>query len=240
MVSYDKAKGAPSVARIGTPTLSDVKLDGKDKTSPCAQYARPHYQVGKRLFDIVVSVVALVALSPIFLIVSILVLFSGGFPIVYKQTRVGRNGKLFKIYKFRTMVKNAEEVLRDRPELLEEYRRTYKIANDPRVSRIGHVLRMSTLDELPQLFNVIRGDMSLVGPRPVVPPELEKFGEDQNIYLYMKPGCAGLWQCSGRSDLTYEERIRFDLLYCRKASLRYDFLILCRTFLAILLQRGAA
>jgi len=210
------------------------------KITPCAQYARPHYQLGKRIFDLVMATIGLIVLSPIFIGVYLLILFTGGFPVVYRQTRVGRNGKHFAIYKFRTMVRNAEQILRDRPELMEEYLRTYKIANDPRISKLGHFLRSTTLDELPQLFNVLKGEMSLVGPRPVVPPELEKFGEDQDIYLYMKPGCAGLWQCSGRSDLSYEERVRLDLMYCKKASLRYDFRILCRTLLAIALRRGAA
>ena len=245
MLSYERAKGVQQVAAVVAPDIAsdritDQTVSETSNNTPCAQYARPHYQVGKRIFDIVAASIVLVLLFPVFLAVSIAIFLSGGFPIIYRQVRVGRNGKHFKIYKFRTMIKNAEAVLKDRPELMEEYRRTYKIVNDPRVSKLGHFLRSTTLDELPQLFNVLKGDMSLVGPRPVVPPELEKFGDDQAIYLYMKPGCAGLWQCSGRSDLSYEERVRLDLMYCRKASLRYDFKILCRTFLAIILRRGAA
>ncbi|MFI5387178.1 MAG: sugar transferase [Fimbriimonadales bacterium] len=245
MLSYDGAKSVPQAATVVAPghardTMVDLAVKDTSERTPCEQYARPHYQAGKRLFDLVVSILALIVLCPLFLIISIAILATGGLPIVYRQTRVGRNGKHFKIFKFRTMVENAEEILKDRPELMEEYQRTYKITNDPRVSRLGHILRSWTLDELPQLFNVIQGDMSLVGPRPVVPPELQKFGPDQGIYLYMKPGCAGLWQCSGRSDLTYDERVRLDLMYCKKASLRYDFRILCRTFLAIILRRGAA
>jgi exopolysaccharide production protein ExoY len=245
MAFYDGANRAPHSASVAAPTRApeltiDTPMAEASKKGPCAQYARPFYQVGKRIFDLVVTLIALVLLFPIFLIVSILVVATSGFPAVYRQTRVGRHGKHFKIYKFRSMVKNADEILRSRPELMEEYKRTYKIVNDPRISRIGGFLRKSTLDELPQLFNVLKGEMSLVGPRPVVPPELEMFGEDKDIYLFMKPGCAGLWQCSGRSDLSYEERIRLDLMYCRKASLRYDFRILCRTFLAIIMRRGAA
>ncbi|HTQ09650.1 MAG TPA: sugar transferase, partial [Fimbriimonadaceae bacterium] len=229
MVSYDKANKPPLGPAVISPNPSGKTIE---KPAPvkggvlCAQYARPHYQVGKRLFDITVATLALLVLSPIFIGVYLVILLTGGFPVVYKQTRVGRNGKHFQILKFRTMVRNAEQILRDRPELMEEYLRTYKIANDPRISGLGHFLRSSTLDELPQLINVIKGEMSLVGPRPVVPPELEKFGDDQGIYLYMKPGCAGLWQCSGRSDLSYEERVRLDLVYCKRASLRYDFMIL--------------
>jgi undecaprenyl-phosphate galactose phosphotransferase len=120
-----------------------------------------------------------------------------------------------------------------------EYQRYYKIHDDPRVSRLGRFLRATTLDELPQLYNVLRGDMSLVGPRPIVEPELEKYGASKSLYLAMKPGCAGLWQCSGRSDTSYENRVRLDEEYYRRASLPYDVAVLIRTLIAIVLRRGA-
>lgn len=245
MVSFDKAQAANSArADASTREITEeniLELPLPEVTSEFrAQYSRPHYIFGKRLFDLIVAITALIVLFPVFVIVSILVVATSGFPAVYRQTRVGKGGKLFKIYKFRSMVKNADEILKSHPELMEEYRRTYKIANDPRISKVGHFLRSTTLDELPQLFNVIKGEMSIVGPRPIVPPELEKYGDHKHIYLYMKPGCAGLWQCSGRSDLTYDERVRLDLKYCREASLRYDLRILGRTFLAVVRRRGAA
>src|SRR5579862_2204930 len=138
MLSYERAKGVQQVAAVVAPDIAsdritDQTVSETSNNTPCAQYARPHYQVGKRIFDIVAASIVLVLLFPVFLAVSIAIFLSGGFPIIYRQVRVGRNGKHFKIYKFRTMIKNAEAVLKDRPELMEEYRRTYKIVNDPRV-----------------------------------------------------------------------------------------------------------
>lgn len=243
MVSFDKAQAAKR-ARADASTreitegniveLPEVAREFK------VQYSRPFYTFAKRVFDLIVAIMALIVLFPVFVIVSILVVATSGFPAVYRQTRIGEGGRLFKIFKFRSMVKNADEILASRPDLMEEYQRTYKIANDPRISKVGHFLRSTTLDELPQLFNVVKGEMSIVGPRPIVPNELEKYGDHKYVYLHMKPGCAGLWQCSGRSDLSYPERVELDLEYCRRASLRYDLRIMGRTLLAVLKRRGAA
>lgn len=202
-------------------------------------YHRPLFRVSKRLFDFVVSLVLLVLLLPLFAVVALVIIVSDGAPVTFKQKRVGMNGRPFHLYKFRSMVRNADEILRSRPELMEEYKKHYKIKDDPRISPVGHFLRSTTLDELPQLFNVLRGEMSLVGPRPIVEPELAKFGDAQEIYLAMKPGCAGLWQCSGRSDTTYEERVAYESEYYAKASPVFDLLILWRTFWAVILRRGA-
>ncbi len=189
--------------------------------------------------DIVFGCVALVVLSPVFALVALAIVLTGGFPVIFKQKRVGKDGKEFYIYKFRTMVKNAEEILRSRPDLMEEYQKTYKITHDPRISKVGRVLRKTSLDELPQLWNVVLGNMSLVGPRPIVPKELEKYGDMAWAYLLMKPGCAGLWQCSGRSDISYQERVQLDLEYYRRAGLRYDSWVILRTVFDILRCRGA-
>ena len=207
---------------------------------PVHRHHRLSYQIPKRAFDVVFSIGALLILSPIFALIGLVIAASDGWPTIFRQNRLGKNGRLFHIYKFRTMVKNAEEVLRARPELWKEYQETYKIKEDPRISRLGHFLRSTTLDELPQLFNVLKGEMSIVGPRPIVQAELEKFGDAQGIYLAMKPGCAGLWACSGRSDTTYEERVALESEYFEKASLWFDFQIVMRTMLAVLLRRGAA
>lgn len=203
------------------------------------RYQQPFYRAFKRTFDLVASAVLIVLLLPVFLIVAAAIAIQDGFPVIFRQPRIGMGGKVFTIYKFRTMVKNAEEVLRAHPELMEEYRRTYKIENDPRISKLGNFLRRTTLDELPQLINVFRGDMSLVGPRPIVQPELEKYGDCKHLYLAMWPGCAGLWQCSGRSDTSYAERVAMDEEYYRHSSLRYDMGILYKTLLAIVTRRGA-
>ena len=203
------------------------------------RYHRGGYIVAKRAMDIIFGCLALVVLSPIFALVALAIVLTDGFPVIFKQKRVGKDGKEFNIYKFRTMVKNAEEILRSRPDLMEEYQKTYKITHDPRISKVGRVLRKTSLDELPQLWNVVLGNMSLVGPRPIVPKELEKYGDMAWAYLLMKPGCAGLWQCSGRSDISYNERVQLDLEYYRRAGLRYDSWVILRTVFDILRCRGA-
>lgn len=216
-----------------SPTLEELAHDST------IRYHHPFYRAVKRSFDLAASVTAMIVLAPLFLVVAAAVAIDDGFPIFFRQKRIGMNGKTFHIIKFRTMVRNAEEILRAHPELMEEYKRTYKIHNDPRISKLGHFLRSTTLDELPQLMNVLKGEMSLVGPRPIVEPELEKYGECKHLYLAMKPGCAGLWQCSGRSETTYEERVAMDEEYYRRSSLRYDVGILLRTLKAVLKRRGA-
>jgi len=211
-----------------------------DRELPTSKrYHRNHYHVVKRWFDFFAALVALIVLFPVFLVVSILVAMSSGFPVTFKQKRVGYRGKPFYIYKFRTMVRNAEEILKARPELMEEYRKNFKIENDPRISKIGNILRKTSLDELPQFINVLKGDMSLVGPRPIVIPELEKYGEHQDMYMSMRPGCTGLWQCGGRSATTYEERVALDKEYFERAGLRFDLYIILKTIGAIFTGRGA-
>jgi len=200
---------------------------------------RRAYLVAKRVFDVLLAAVSMVVFCPVFFVIALGVAIQDGFPIFFYQTRVGKDGKPFTIIKFRTMCRDAEARLDREPALRAEYERTFKIHHDPRVSKFGHFLRTRTLDELPQFINILRGDMSFVGPRPVVEAELDKYGDSKQIYLAMKPGCAGLWQCSGRSGTSYEERISMDREYYMRSSIRYDLSILWRTFLAILLRRGA-
>jgi len=220
-----------------TTAVDDAAL--REELPLSLRYHRRGYIAAKRAMDIVLGSAALVALFPVFLLVSAAIVATDGFPVVFKQKRVGKDGKEFFIYKFRTMVKNSEEILRSRPDLMEEYQRTYKITNDPRISKIGRILRKTSLDELPQLLNVVAGEMSLVGPRPIVPKELEKYGDMAWAYLLMKPGCAGLWQCSGRSDISYAERVNLDITYYEKADLRYDSWVIMRTIFEIFRMRGA-
>jgi exopolysaccharide production protein ExoY len=230
--------GADQAQAAVTSTSHAQRLIGGERTSGLRYHGR-RYQFAKRILDIVLSAAALFVLFPLFLAISIILLFVDGFPVVFRQTRIGKDGRLFEIHKFRTMVKNAEEVLRARPDLWEEYRITYKIQNDPRISKFGHFLRKSSLDELPQLFNVLIGDMTLVGPRPIVEPEIDMYGDQRSVYLAMKPGCAGLWQCMGRSATTYEERVELDREYYENASVWFDLVILSRTVLAICTGSGA-
>jgi len=218
--------------QIGTKACNS--LDG---VSP--RYPRLPYQITKRVFDIGSSAVAIVVLSPVFLVITAIIAITEGFPVVFKQQRVGKNGKLFSIYKFRTMVRNADAVLKQNPALWAEFQKHYKLENDPRISKIGSFLRRSTLDELPQLFNVLGGSMSVVGPRPIVEPELAKYGDNQDLYLAMKPGCAGLWQCSGRSNTSYAERVALDRDYYIRAGLRCDLWVIFKTLAAVFTGKGA-
>lgn len=199
-------------------------------------------QLLKRLLDIVGSASLLALLSPLFVYFAWRVSRDGGKPF-FGHTRVGQNGKPFDCYKFRSMVVNAKEelqnLLANDPEARAEWARDFKLKNDPRVSKIGAFLRKTSLDELPQLWNVLKGEMSLVGPRPLIEAELERYGEDVGYYLTARPGMTGLWQVSGRSDTSYVSRVHFDAWYARNWSLWYDFVILVRTIGVVLKQEGA-
>jgi exopolysaccharide production protein ExoY len=196
----------------------------------------------KRIFDIIVSLALLVLALPMFSLISVLLLCFGG-TVFYGHQRIGAGGKQFKCLKFRTMVQNGDQVLaatlaKD-PVARIEWETKRKLVNDPRVTRIGRVLRKTSLDELPQLINVLRGDMSLVGPRPIVREEQTKYGDDLAYYLAVRPGITGLWQVSGRSNTTFEHRVALDRSYVERWSLRDDFMILLRTIPALLAGDGA-
>ncbi|WP_246704230.1 sugar transferase [Rhizobium sp. P38BS-XIX] len=196
----------------------------------------------KRIVDILISGTGLLFLAPALAVIAIALLLVDGRPIIYRHTRIGRDGRPFNCLKFRTMRKDADRQLADllaRDEARrQEWVSTQKLTNDPRVHWLGKYLRMSSADELPQLLNVQRGDMSLVGPRPVVAAELERYGPDLYCYLGLRPGITGLWQVSRRADTTYEERIQFDLDYFHSRSLRTDISILVKTVGVVLLARN--
>ncbi len=198
----------------------------------------------KRAVDIVISSVALVALTPIILMIAALIYVSMGRPIFFAHERVGYNRIPFRCYKFRSMVSNSKEVLArhlaENPEAAREWADTRKLKDDPRVTSLGRFLRKSSLDELPQLFNIVKGDMSCVGPRPVVSDELEKYGCSDRDYMNARPGLTGLWQVSGRSSTSYISRVCLDRIYCRRWSLNMDFLILFKTIPAVLKFRDSA
>ena len=198
----------------------------------------------KRMVDVVVAGLALVLAAPIMLIVAAAIYLTMGGPVMFAQRRVGWGGKHFDCLKFRTMVKDSDAVLKHylatNPEAAREWYATCKLADDPRVTSLGHLLRKSSLDELPQLINILRGDMSCVGPRPVVPTEIEKYGEHQDAYLASLPGLTGSWQCSGRSTLDYADRVALDVAYARNWSLALDFNIMLRTVPALLRFRQSA
>ena len=198
----------------------------------------------KRLVDLGVSLVAILLLIPILLIIGLLIkVFTGG-PVIFAHTRIGRGGDTFRCYKFRTMTDDAEQrlqkYLNDNPEALREWRATRKLKNDPRTTWLGDVLRKSSLDELPQLINVIRGDMSLVGPRPIVAAEIPRYGPYMADYLRARPGLTGLWQVSGRNGLSYERRIDLDRYYVRRWSIALDLAIVLKTLPALLRYENTA
>lgn len=203
---------------------------------------RPGAQLVKRVFDITASLLLLLALSPLLTVIAWKVARTGR-PIVFGHTRVGQHGTPFTCFKFRSMVPNAEEVLEELlardPDARAEWERDFKLKNDPRITRFGQFLRSSSLDELPQLWNVLKGDMSLVGPRPVVRDELKRYGEGVDYYLQAKPGVTGLWQISGRSDIDYADRVYLDGWYVKNWSLWYDLVILLKTIGVVAKRSGA-
>lgn len=197
----------------------------------------------KRLVDILLSLALLPILLPFLLIISLLIKINSKGPIIYKSNRVGRFGENFYCLKFRTMFTDAENTLKrildEDPQLRSEWERDQKLKNDPRVTKIGKILRKLSLDELPQMFNVLKGEMSLVGPRPIVAAEIGKYGKSFQYYQSVRPGITGLWQTSGRNDVSYDERVAFDKLYSLENNLLMDIKILFKTVPVALSKRGA-
>lgn len=197
----------------------------------------------KRIFDITATVIGGILILPVIAIVAILIYLDSPGPIVFGHKRVGQGGKEFPCYKFRSMVPNAQEALeiylKENPAAREEWERDFKLKDDPRVTKIGKFLRKTSLDELPQLWNVLIGDMSLVGPRPIVRAEVEKYGEYINDFYLVPPGITGVWQVSGRSDTTYEERVLMDSWYVHNWSVWIDIVYLVKTVFAVIKSKGA-
>lgn len=194
----------------------------------------------KRLIDIILSLTAIILLLPIFLIIIIAIRLDSEGKALFRHYRLGKNGKKIGIYKFRTMAINADEIFRNfTREQKEEYEKNFKLENDPRITRIGNFLRKTSLDELPQLLNILIGDMSLIGPRPVVEREIEKFGNRKNEYLSVLPGLTGWWACNGRSDTSYDERIELELYYIRNLSFKLDIQVFFKTIYSVLKKDGA-
>jgi len=203
----------------------------------------PLPRLTKRVMDITIAIVTLLFLSPLLLALAFAVNLSSRGPIIYGNERIGRGGKHFFAWKFRTMVQNADQVLEDlldaNPEMREEYERDHKLKRDPRITTIGRLMRKLSLDELPQLGNVIRGEMSLVGPRPMLTSGVDKYGEYFGLYTMVSPGITGLWQVSGRNNTTYEERVQLDAYYVRNWSPWMDLYLLIRTIRIVLFADGA-
>lgn len=197
----------------------------------------------KTIFDFALTLVGTVAISPILIFIAIWIYIDSPGPVIFKHTRIGKNGKKFFCYKFRSMCIDAKEklaeLLENDPVAKAEWKRDFKLKNDPRITKSGAFLRRTSLDELPQIFNVLKGEMSLVGPRPVIEEELERYGEYVNDYLMVKPGITGMWQINGRNDTSYAERVCMDSWYVRNWSIWIDNLILWRTLKSVIRCKGA-
>ena len=196
-----------------------------------------------RAVDFILAVGALVFFAPLFALVAVLVKLEDGGPVMFAQERIGRGGKTFRCLKFRTMAVDAEAQLRDLlardPAARREWELDHKLRNDPRITRVGAFLRASSLDELPQLWNIVVGEMSVVGPRPIVKAEAARYGRHFKRYCAVRPGLTGLWQVSGRNDVSYRERVVMDVAYVRSRCLCLDLKIILRTVPAVLLRRGS-
>ena len=206
--------------------VNRVRLTGTDR-------------VAKWVLDLSITIPGLIVLSPLLLTIAVLVKLDSRGPLIHRRRVMGTNGRQFDAFKFRTMLANADEVLAATPELAEEFKQHGKIKDDPRVTRVGMFLRRWSLDELPQLFNVVRREMSLVGPRMISPEEMERYAEWGINLLTVQPGITGIWQVSGRSDISYEERVRLDMYYIRNWNIWLDLQLLWQTIPAVLKGRGA-
>ena len=205
--------------------------------------ARPFNRVIKTVVDYALTIIGTIVISPVLLFIALWIYYDSPGPVIFRHMRVGKDGKLFPCYKFRSMCLKSDEKLKELlhndPEARAEWEKDFKLKNDPRITRSGAFLRKTSLDELPQLLNVLRGEMSLVGPRPVVEAELPRYGDYLGDYLMVKPGITGMWQVNGRSDTTYGERVQMDSWYVRNWSVWLDLMLLSRTIKAVFKCKGA-
>tara|TARA_B100002052_G_C15883823_1_gene600626 strand:- start:2141 stop:3157 length:1017 start_codon:yes stop_codon:yes gene_type:complete len=233
----------PNLYGISTLWINSIDFSGQLGLQIKHKLILKRYILTKRFFDFYASLFGIIIISPILLIICLLIKFSSKGPIIYSHSRYGHNGKTFPAYKFRSMVQNADNILKDflekNPKQKKEWEEDQKLKNDPRITWIGKILRKTSLDELPQLINVLKGEMSLVGPRPIVENEIKKYGKNYSLYKRVRPGITGLWQVSGRNNTTYEERINYDCYYVRNWSLSLDFYLLFRTIKVVLFREGA-
>ena len=221
-------------------TINNINMMKKEKTNK-----KVLYKFTKRIIDIIGSIIGILILIPTTLIIYLArkVLKEDKGPLFYEQLRYGKNGKIFRLYKFRSMCigadKKLKEYLENNDEAREEFEKTHKLQNDPRITKIGNFLRKSSLDELPQMINILKGDMSFVGPRPVVEKEVEEYGTNKDKFLSVRPGLTGYWQVNGRSNTTYEERMEMELYYVDNCSLWLDIKIFFKTFITVFKKEGA-
>jgi len=227
------------------PSILGLELAGELITLPQAHHNDTPLRLNplKRALDLAIAIPLLVFAAPMFLALMLLIRSHDGGPAFFRQKRIGLNGREFTCFKFRSMVMDAGERLQDLlardPQAAAEWKADQKLRNDPRITPVGHFLRKTSLDELPQLLNIIRGDMSVVGPRPIVRDEKPRYGAYFSDYASVRPGVTGLWQVSGRNDTSYERRVRLDVIYARRHCFMFDIKILLSTIPAVLKGDGA-
>jgi Undecaprenyl-phosphate galactose phosphotransferase WbaP len=223
--------------------VNPKSLGGMLGLEVCQQAFLPEWQRTKRLLDLTLTILGGICILPLLALIALWIRWDSRGPALYGHRRIGFGGQRFRAWKFRSMIENADQVLQAHlernPELREEWERDHKLRNDPRLTRAGRFLRRTSLDELPQLWNVLRGEMSLVGPRPIVQEEVPRYGDSFDLYTRVKSGLTGLWQVSGRNDTSYDERVRLDTFYVRNWSVWLDLCILFRTIGIVLLRKGA-
>jgi exopolysaccharide production protein ExoY len=238
---------------LGEPILKEHSFEGmvmstdgsqvlhvKSEVSPDITWMpAPSYYMVKRVIDIMLAVIGIILLIPIFLLVALCIKLDDGGPVLHFREIIGLRGQHFHALKFRTMIVNADEYLKKHPQLMSQYHENMKLTRDPRVTRIGTFLRKTSIDELPQLFNVLVGQMSLVGPRMIHPSELARYGVYAEKRLAVKPGITGLWQISGRQHVSYDERIILDVRYIDNRSILTDMVILLKTLKVFIVHTGA-
>ena len=233
----------PELSHIGGSAIMPYDLQGVMGLEVQRNLFLRRFRILKRFLNIALTVLTLPIILPISFLLALTIRLDSDGPVIYNQERLGYNGEPFHVWKFRTMVKGADEILADyleeNPDMKEEWEESHKLKDDPRVTRVGKFLRKTSLDELPQLWNVIKGEMSLVGPRPIVEDEIKHFGDRFTTYTKVKPGMTGLWQVSGRSDTSYTSRVSLDEYYVRHWSIWLDFYILLRTVYTVLFRHGA-
>lgn len=225
---------------INNKMKSTMKILPKDSSLDFQPDKKPVYDFFKRAFDITFSLIAVILISPFFIIISAAIKLTSKGPVIFKHKRVGRNEKTIYIYKFRSMVSNAEDLIKNfTPEQQEEFSKNFKLENDPRITKVGKFIRKTSLDELPQLFNILKGDISFVGPRPVTEAEVGLYGSYKDLFLSVKPGLTGFWAANGRSDTTYKRRKAMEIYYVKNRSLLFDLKILVQTVISVFTGRGA-
>jgi exopolysaccharide biosynthesis polyprenyl glycosylphosphotransferase len=232
-------KLVPDLMEVVAGRLSVEGVEGFPMVEMGNNLGRYYPQLVKRIFDRVIGGLITLIFLPVLGIIALVVQLDSPGPVLFKHMRLGRNRECFPQFKFRTMVTNADEILARDPTLQEKFKEGFKLKDDPRITRVGRILRKYSLDELPQFFNVLRGEMSLVGPRPIVETEIEKYGVFADALFSITPGMTGLWQVSGRSDVGYEERVKLDLLYIERWTLWEDLRILLLTPGAVIGGRGS-